>query len=586
MAWRASGKRGLPIIQQSSWPSNAKSRILNQFKKPDGGYRAGAAGAFLVADSSKSDTQEGYKLPFAVVVDGKIKGASSAGLAAAARRLPQVKGVPSGVLSSARGIIDGYQKKMGKESEELMPAFEELQVDIGTFQRQLRRAFSLRFRMRPSVIDSAEAPGWLFVEDVFVDHPTLNNSLVVDKTGELWRVSFNPDAEGFDFAPTTEWEKVVRTYVPASGSSTAPASEVAEVDDEGEMAEFAEAELGTAVTLIEGDGDGPLQMEIAVIEPGWGNKTHNNYYPAAVLERDANVFEGAKMYATDHRQSEKNVLTEVSQILECPVRFTESGAPVARVGIFNTQFAESIRSRDQLGVLGDLHCSILAGGKVKPGFESGGRKGREVVAITEVASVDWVTRHGAGGRALSLAESDEMFMEADMNEHDDVLDTEAEEATGAEEADVQETALVEDATATATEEEVASDTSEEPESDDAPASEPAATPPEPVEATESAAPAAAQFMEAADVNAIIAEVKNLPEATVARLKEGHYHNRYDVITAIQAEQDYLAMITESGKPPKFGEGSGETPAELTEVDVRKRQDEVNSKFLPGVPAAR
>jgi hypothetical protein len=57
MAWRVSAKRGLPITKQSSWSGSAKANILNQFKKPGGGYKAGAAGAFLIADSSKSGTQ-------------------------------------------------------------------------------------------------------------------------------------------------------------------------------------------------------------------------------------------------------------------------------------------------------------------------------------------------------------------------------------------------------------------------------------------------------------------------------------------------------------------------------------------------
>ena len=590
MAWRVSAKRGLPITKQSSWSGSAKANILNQFKKPGGGYKAGAAGAFLIADSSKSGTQEGYKLPFAVVSNGKITGASTAGLAAAARRLPQVKGVPASVKTGARSVIDAYQKKAGtgkaKETEDMtQPTFEELQLDIGTLSRQVRRAFRLRFRMRSPVVDSMEDPGWLFVEDIFVDHPTLGSVVIIDKTGELWQVTYDPDVEGFDFGAPNTWVKVVRTYVPVG--SPAPATEVAEVDAGGaEMAELAEAELGTVLSLSEDDtGTGPLVMEVAVIEPGWGNKRNNNYYPAAMLERDASVFAGAKMYATDHRQDEKSVLTEVSQILECPTSFTESGAPIARVGVFNTQFAENIRGRAKLGVLDSLHCSILAGGKVKPGFSENGRTGREVVQITEVASVDWVTRAGAGGRALSLAESDELFMEADMNEHDDVLDTEAEAMPAVQEAEVVEVALSEDEAATATVEDETEEQEEETTEEPAPAPTPTATEPVPAAATESAQPAAGGLMELGDVKSILKEVKNLPEATIAKLQEGSYHNRYEVIAAIQAEKEYLTMITESGKPPKFA-AAEKQQAELSEADVRRKQDEINAQFLPGVRAPR
>jgi hypothetical protein len=96
----------------------------------------------------------------------------------------------------------------------------------------------------------------------------------------LWQVTYDPDVEGFDFGAPNTWVKVVRTYVPVG--SPAPATEVAEVDAGGaEMAELAEAELGTVLSLSEDDtGTGPLVMEVAVIEPGWGNKRNNNYYPS------------------------------------------------------------------------------------------------------------------------------------------------------------------------------------------------------------------------------------------------------------------------------------------------------------------
>jgi hypothetical protein len=203
-----------------------------------------------------------------VVSNGKITGASTAGLAAAARRLPQVKGVPESVKTGARSVIDAYQKKAGtgkaKETEDMtQPTFEELQLDIGTLSRQVRRAFRLRFRMRSPVVDSMEV-------------------VIIDKTGELWQVTYDPDVEGFDFGAPNTWVKVVRTYVPVG--SPAPATEVAEVDAGGaEMAELAEAELGTVLSLSEDDtGTGPLVMEVAVIEPGWGNKRNNNYYPIGV----------------------------------------------------------------------------------------------------------------------------------------------------------------------------------------------------------------------------------------------------------------------------------------------------------------
>jgi hypothetical protein len=58
-----------------------------------------------------------------------------------------------------------------------------------------------------------------------------------------------------------------------------------------------------------------------------------------------------------------------------------------------------------------LNVSIQASGTAKP-FELDGRKGKIVETINpEGANVDWVTRAGAGGHALRLAESAE---ETDM----------------------------------------------------------------------------------------------------------------------------------------------------------------------------
>ena len=182
---------------------------------------------------------------------------------------------------------------------------------------------------------------------------------------------------------------------------------------------------GQIMGLVEADAavaDAPLLlMDVQIIEPGWGNAKDNHYYPREMLRRDARVFEGVKMYATDHKETEKSVRTEVSQILECPVRFTETGAPVARVAVYDPDFDFSIRARDKAGKLGDLQCSILADGEVKEGFELGDRKGKSVERITLAKSVDWVTRAGAGGKALALVESDEGARDMAKNETEEII---------------------------------------------------------------------------------------------------------------------------------------------------------------------
>lgn len=215
-----------------------------------------------------------------------------------------------------------------------------------------------------------------------------------------------------------------------------------------ELAEVAiREERGQVVELLDssgdGNGSGPLRMKVALIEPGLGNAKDSHLYEREMLERDAHLFKGVKMYATDHKRDETNVRTEVSQVLRCPVEFTDTGAPVAEVGVFDPQFAQMVRNREQLGVLDGLHCSIRAKGKVKRNVEFGGQKVNRVEAIIAAESVDWVSQAGAGGRALSLVENSE-GTEATMsdkteNEREDPEDAQESES----EAEVVEATLTE-----------------------------------------------------------------------------------------------------------------------------------------------
>ena len=107
-----------------------------------------------------------------------------------------------------------------------------------------------------------------------------------------------------------------------------------------------------------------------------------------------------------HRNDEKSVRTEVS-LLEDVVgvrEFADGRYLVGRAVVFNPDFAEDVRNRNDAGVLDSLHCSILARGSAKPG-KVGESEYNIVQEITDAQSVDWVTRAGAGGHALQLAET-------------------------------------------------------------------------------------------------------------------------------------------------------------------------------------
>lgn len=328
---------------------------------------------------------------------------------------------------------------------------------------------------------------------------------------------------------------------------------------EPEAASIAES-YTPAVTLVEQDGGanprGPLEIDVQLIQPGWGNTRDNHYYPAEMLRRDARVFEGAKMYATDHRQDEKSVRTEVSQI-KAITGFSETGAPIARVVVFDPDFAEQARNRAAAGVLSSLECSILADGKARAGYEQGGRKGKVVEAITAVSSVDWVTRAGAGGKALSLAESDAGTAQPDP---------EPEPAPAAEDQPPAPVSIREG-------EEQPGDAPVEQQPDPAPEPEP-----EPEPAPESQ-PEPAPALAEGEVDAALART-HLPAASVLALARGRYASAAALQEAITGEVERIKTISKSGRPFGLGEAAPASKSAMppTRAQIEEAMDQVNQRY--------
>ena len=264
----------------------------------------------------------------------------------------------------------------------------------------------------------------------------------------------------------------------------AVAQPIAEVD-------LAETSIGHAIELSEQsvswDGAGPLRLNAVLIQPGPGNKAMNRYYPAEMLRRDAHVFEGGKMYPTDHVQSDKSAATEVADILKCPTGFTTEGGPMAEIGIFDPAFARKVYNRAQLGTLRNLHLSIIGAGETRKGKIAEA----EYAIVTKITSgsADFVTQAGAGGHAVALAE--------------------------------------EQVPAPGTEPETQPETEQ---------TEPVQT--EPV-------------AETLTREAVLQEIKGLtgvPKVVQERLAEGTYANVDELKAAAQREVDYLKRATGSGKP--------------------------------------
>jgi hypothetical protein len=281
----------------------------------------------------------------------------------------------------------------------------------------------------------------------------------------------------------------------------------------------------------------PLTMRVQLIRPGWGNSKDNHYYPAEVLKRDAKVFEGVKMYTTNHDPKEKSVRTEVSQIKRI-AGFTDEGAPIAEVNVFDPSFAEQVRNRAKSGALDSLECSVLGEGTSKP-FTLDGRSGKLIESITNADSVDWVTRAGAGGKALGIAESEP------TNEPEGATMTDPK--------------------------------------NEAEKLPPIADKPAPVaEAVIPPAPAEPTRLSELEVTALLEAEKRLPIASRVHLAEGQYTNAEAVKAATVKELAYLSDILGSGQP--FAMGATQPAQKSPEqriAEANARMDRVNDKWLHG-----
>lgn len=302
----------------------------------------------------------------------------------------------------------------------------------------------------------------------------------------------------------------------------------------------------------------PLRLNVAIIKPGWGNTKNNNYYPREMLERDAHKFVGAKMYASDHRPEEKSVRTEVS-FIEKISGIGPNGEPIAQVAIFDPAFAEATRNRNKLGRLDTLECSILATGKAKRG-KIDGRKGNIVEAITNVISVDWVTRAGAGGKALSLAENEEETMpenELLLEEETEPIEQESEEEGDVvtESGDVENVTIEESESAPPDE---SDESAESTEADEQPAT-----------------------LVLAEVETRLKET-TLPSVARGRLAEQEFGTQDDLEAAIAKEIAYLKEVTRSGKPFEHGESNTVEAETLTPEQLEERGQKRFDKIMSEV----
>jgi len=218
-----------------------------------------------------------------------------------------------------------------------------------------------------------------------------------------------------------------------------------------------------------------------------------------MLKRDAHVFVGADVFVTNHIAREKTERTKVARIREI-ARFTDDGAPVGRIMIYDPATAEKTRARAAANELDTMHFSIHANGRARPA-KIDGRECKAVEAITACDSIDIVSRAGAGGRALNLAETEAGGNSMDEQKKDDQLE---EGSTDAQNVEINEQET--DAPATVTPERI---------------------------------------------KAMLAEAK-VPQRFHKWIERGTYADEAAVTAAIAEAQKDAAELTEAGKPWGLG----------------------------------
>lgn len=156
--------------------------------------------------------------------------------------------------------------------------------------------------------------------------------------------------------------------------------------------------LAEAAAPAEGTG----RLLVQLITPGWGS---TGYYTPEVLQEAASeqlFAAGTHMYL-DHPTFTESVERPTRSVRDLAGVLVEDAvwdgqALVAQARVFDTYRHTIAELADTIGV------SVRGSAEVSEG-EAEGRRGRIVERIDEVASVDFVTKAGRGGRIIEVLES-------------------------------------------------------------------------------------------------------------------------------------------------------------------------------------
>lgn len=160
------------------------------------------------------------------------------------------------------------------------------------------------------------------------------------------------------------------------------------------------------------------RVPIKIIKPGWGS---SGYYSEGLLRREYTFFEGAQMYwnhpkSSDEWERPERDLNDFAAILR-DVTWQEQG--IEGPGLYGVAevFSRYLPIIEDIGE--HIGISIRALGQGSEGSAEG-RDGMIIERFTDVRSVDFVTRAGAGGKVISR------FNEAASNKltHMNILESE------------------------------------------------------------------------------------------------------------------------------------------------------------------
>ena len=330
---------------------------------------------------------------------------------------------------------------------------------------------------------------------------------------------------------------------------------------------FIEGEVVSLIEAKEGEAAG-RSWDVVLIRPG---KSKNmTYYPEAVLQKAANLFEGAPAlsrsddeHSWDANRSVKNIVGIFKEVayresaLRGKLIILESGA----------WLHDKMVEARALGTPNLFGLSIVAGGTATIKKHKG-EMVRYVESIDRVSSVDPVINPAAGGRFVKLAAAENASLEGEIEmlkkwlklieaKRPDLLKGKDLEAiTETEIMALADQCMLTEAEITALK------------APTPPAStDPPATTVNLTEAETRIAEAEKRFTCRMLLGEKLAECK-LPPATVTRIREnfnGKIFTEAEIDAGIKAERDYLALFDKTGQVQGAGGQTGIT------VDVRERK---------------